>query len=73
MHHTPYAIHHTLYTIYHVPYTTRWTKVLNPTLTKGPWTPQEDEKVRELVLRFGAKKWSAIAAQLPGRLFVYET
>lgn len=70
----------------------RWTKVLNPNLTKGPWTPavcsllphtahafirpltrtflslQEDEKVRELVQKYGAKKWSAIAAQLPGRI-----
>eukprot|EP00981_Chlorochromonas_danica_P000368 scaffold90_cov163-Ochromonas_danica.AAC.23 len=46
----------------------RWTKVLNPNLTKGPWTPAEDDKVRELVAKFGAKKWSTIAAQLPGRI-----
>lgn len=25
----------------------RWQKVLNPTLTKGPWTADEDEILRE--------------------------
>jgi myb proto-oncogene protein len=46
----------------------RWTKVLNPSLTKGPWTEQEDQTVIELVGRIGAKKWSQIAQQLPGRI-----
>jgi hypothetical protein len=88
----------------------RWTKVLNPSLTKGPWTAQvpivltavvlsgglsaqrylrwlrnssecphptavvllnvlqEDQTVIELVGRIGAKKWSQIAQQLPGRI-----
>ena len=46
----------------------RWTKVLNPELTKGPWTEEEDNKVRQLVAQFGAKKWSKIAAELPGRI-----
>ena len=46
----------------------RWTKVLNPTLTKGPWTDEEDRKVVDLVAKFGAKKWSLIAQHLPGRI-----
>mmetsp|Transcript_23162 Transcript_23162/g.33956 ORF Transcript_23162/g.33956 Transcript_23162/m.33956 type:complete len:992 (+) Transcript_23162:143-3118(+) len=46
----------------------RWTKVLNPELTKGPWTEEEDAKVRYLVGVHGAKKWSKIASQLPGRI-----
>jgi len=46
----------------------RWTKVLNPNLTKGPWTDDEDRKVVELVEKYGAKKWSVIAQHLPGRI-----
>ena len=46
----------------------RWTKVLNPSLTKGPWTEEEDQMVIDLVGRIGAKKWSQIAQQLPGRI-----
>lgn len=46
----------------------RWQKVLNPDLVKGPWTPEEDQKVIEMVKRYGAKNWSAIANHLPGRI-----
>ena len=46
----------------------RWTKVLNPAVTKGPWTPEEDASVVELVELHGAKKWSVIASHLPGRI-----
>ncbi|XP_057820478.2 uncharacterized protein LOC131033308 isoform X2 [Cryptomeria japonica] len=46
----------------------RWQKVLNPELVKGPWTKEEDERIIELVNRHGAKKWSAIAKHLPGRI-----
>jgi hypothetical protein len=41
---------------------------LNPNLTKGPWTDDEDRKVVELVEKYGAKKWSVIAQHLPGRI-----
>jgi len=46
----------------------RWQKVLKPTLVKGPWTAEEDRKVIELVKKYGAKKWSLIASNLPGRI-----
>lgn len=46
----------------------RWQKVLKPGLVKGPWTPKEDDLVRELVQKYGHKKWSFIARQLHGRL-----
>ncbi|KAL0476569.1 transcriptional activator MYB [Acrasis kona] len=46
----------------------RWQKVLNPEVVKGPWTPEEDQKVMELVETYGPKKWSLIAQHLPGRI-----
>ncbi|XP_019865142.1 myb-related protein B isoform X2 [Aethina tumida] len=46
----------------------RWTKVVNPQLIKGPWTKEEDEKVIELVNKYGAKKWTLIARHLKGRI-----
>ncbi len=46
----------------------RWNKVLNPGLTKGPWTEAEDLLVVQLVAKHGAKRWSVIAAELPGRI-----
>ncbi|XP_018434466.1 transcription factor MYB3R-3 [Raphanus sativus] len=46
----------------------RWQKVLNPDLIKGPWTQQEDEKIIELVKKYGPAKWSIISNSLPGRI-----
>lgn len=46
----------------------RWAKVLNPDLIKGPWTREEDDKVIELVRRYGPKKWTLIARYLNGRI-----
>jgi hypothetical protein len=37
-------------------------------LVKGPWTAEEDAKVIALVKKYGAKKWSLIASNLPGRI-----
>lgn len=42
--------------------------MLNPDLVKGPWTPEEDQKVMDMVQRYGPKNWSVIANQLPGRI-----
>ncbi|KAG8441978.1 hypothetical protein GDO86_010960 [Hymenochirus boettgeri] len=46
----------------------RWHKVLNPELVKGPWTKEEDQRVIELVHKYGPKKWSIIAKYLKGRI-----
>lgn len=46
----------------------RWQKVLNPALVKGPWQPEEDEKILELVALHGPCRWSRIASFLPGRI-----
>ncbi|XP_068093556.1 myb-related protein A isoform X2 [Hyperolius riggenbachi] len=46
----------------------RWQKVLNPELIKGPWTKEEDQRVVELVHKYGPKKWSIIAKHLKGRI-----
>lgn len=46
----------------------RWHKVVNPDLIKGPWTKEEDDKVIELVQKYGPKKWTLIARHLKGRI-----
>ncbi|CAN4116090.1 unnamed protein product [Withania somnifera] len=46
----------------------RWQKVLNPELVKGPWTREEDDKIIELVAKYGPIKWSFIAKSLTGRI-----
>ncbi|GLU12825.1 hypothetical protein SLE2022_294830 [Rubroshorea leprosula] len=35
--------------------------------TRGHWRPAEDEKLRELVRRYGPHNWNAIAEKLKGR------
>ena len=48
----------------------RWKKALKPGIVKGKcqWTDTEDIKLILLVEQLGAKKWSQIAANLPGRI-----
>ncbi|KAH0737018.1 hypothetical protein KY290_035723 [Solanum tuberosum] len=46
----------------------RWQKVINPELVKGPWTREEDDKIIELVAKYGPIKWSVIAKSLTGRI-----
>lgn len=46
----------------------RWLRVLHPDRVKGPWTKDEDDKVIELVKKYGTKHWTLIAKQLKGRL-----
>ncbi|KAJ1555473.1 hypothetical protein HK096_005096 [Nowakowskiella sp. JEL0078] len=45
----------------------RWEKVLDPTIKKGSWLPQEDTLLSDLVRRHGSKKWTQIASQIAGR------
>ena len=45
----------------------RWTKILQPGLVKGPWTPQEDQKLHDWVKKHGATKWTLCAEGIPGR------
>ncbi|CAM9404896.1 unnamed protein product, partial [Choristocarpus tenellus] len=45
-----------------------WMKVLHTQNVKGSWTPEEDEKMTELVAEYGARQWSAISSHLPGRV-----
>ncbi|XP_071696169.1 transcription factor MYB3R-5-like [Rutidosis leptorrhynchoides] len=46
----------------------RWQKVLDPELVKGPWTKEEDDRIRELVEKHGCLKWSLFAKHLSGRI-----
>ena len=34
---------------------------------KGPWSPEEDVILSQLVAKFGARNWSMIARGIPGR------
>ena len=34
---------------------------------KGPWSPDEDAMLSQLVANFGARNWSLIARGIPGR------
>jgi hypothetical protein len=46
----------------------RWAKVLNPKLTKGSWSREEDEIIRDFVQKNGTKKWQKLCDLLPGRI-----
>jgi hypothetical protein len=46
----------------------RWEKVLNPALTKGSWTREEDETIIKYVEQHGIKDWTKLAGLLPGRI-----
>jgi len=45
----------------------RFEKVLSPDNIKGPWCPNEDAQLVELVKQYGGKHWARIASMLPGR------
>ena len=45
---------------------TRWQNILDPNRVKGPWTKEEDNKLIELINKFGPEKWSHISTFLPG-------
>ena len=46
----------------------RWEKVVNPSLIKGSWTREEDEKIIQWVRIHGATSWTKLADHLPGRI-----
>lgn len=46
----------------------RWTKVLDPNLTKGSWRREEDEIIVNYVREHGKKSWTKLAELLPGRI-----
>jgi hypothetical protein len=45
----------------------KWINTLDPSLKSTPFTPEEDTKLRQLVVELGIGKWSTIAARVPGR------
>ncbi|CAI5523458.1 unnamed protein product [Closterium sp. Naga37s-1] len=40
---------------------------MDPEVVKGPWSPEEDDKLRELISKYGPRNWSLIAQGLKGR------
>jgi hypothetical protein len=45
----------------------RWSRGLDPRLSKGHWTRTEDQKLEALVARFGPKAWTRISAEFGNR------
>nr|XP_012433802.4 snRNA-activating protein complex subunit 4 isoform X1 [Taeniopygia guttata] len=45
----------------------RWTKSVDPSLRKGPWTPEEDAMLMAAVNKYGEKDWYKIRTEVPGR------
>ena len=45
----------------------RWRILTKPPSIKGPWSPEEDQKLHDLVIEFGPEKWITIAQQLGTR------
>ncbi|XP_067868168.1 snRNA-activating protein complex subunit 4 isoform X2 [Heterodontus francisci] len=46
----------------------RWSKTLDPTLKRGPWTPAEDELLLKAVAKYGTRDWFKIQEDVPGRI-----
>ncbi|NWQ81739.1 SNPC4 protein, partial [Columbina picui] len=45
----------------------RWTKSVDPSLRKGPWTPREDAMLLAAVKKYGERDWYKIRTEVPGR------
>ncbi|EAX97889.1 Myb-like DNA-binding domain containing protein [Trichomonas vaginalis G3] len=45
----------------------RWNRVLSPQISKDPWTPEEDQKLANLVCLYGDRTWSKIANEMGSR------
>ncbi|MDR3317434.1 MAG: hypothetical protein LBS71_01360 [Puniceicoccales bacterium] len=46
----------------------RWRRVLDPTIRRGNWTREEDEKIINFMSDCNFGRWAQLARQLPGRL-----
>jgi hypothetical protein len=45
----------------------RWSRGLNPSISKSPWSAEEDAKLLTLVTKLGTKSWTRIASDLGKR------
>ncbi|NXJ70486.1 SNPC4 protein, partial [Rostratula benghalensis] len=45
----------------------RWTKSVDPSLKKGPWTPEEDAMLLAAVKKYRERNWYKIRTEVPGR------
>eukprot|EP00061_Rhincodon_typus_P011171 g36000.t1 len=45
----------------------RWSKSLDPSVKKGPWTRTEDELLLKAVAKYGTREWFKIQEEVPGR------
>jgi hypothetical protein len=45
----------------------RWSRGLDPRLSRAHWTIAEDQKLQELVARLGPKRWTRISAEFGNR------
>ncbi|NWH93375.1 SNPC4 protein, partial [Aegithalos caudatus] len=45
----------------------RWTKSVDPSLRKGPWTPEEDGMLMAAVRKYREKEWYKVRTEVPGR------
>lgn len=45
----------------------RYRKVLDPSISKSPWTKEEDMLLQQLASEFGERAWSAISARMVNR------
>lgn len=46
---------------------TRYLRTLDPTLRRGVWTPEEDERLIAAVAGYGRGAWMEVANAIPGR------
>jgi hypothetical protein len=45
----------------------RWVNILNPALNNGPWTEEEDNKLKQAIEMYGLGKWSQVSQMLHPR------
>ncbi|XP_029973676.1 myb-related protein B-like [Salarias fasciatus] len=45
----------------------RWRLIKNQEVVKGPWSEEEDQKMKDLIQTYGTKHWSLIAGHLRTR------